>query len=70
MVNVVHGDRCLASFMAIGEPRGAGAGAGPASLVGVFSLEGAGLDEAADPWPRLLAAAHVRGARPRSALDS
>ena len=48
MVSDVHGDRCLANFMAIGEPRGAGAGAGPASLVGVFSLEGACLDDEAD----------------------
>ncbi len=48
MVSVVHGDRCLASFLAIGEPRGAGAGAGPASLVGFFSLEGVGLDDEAD----------------------
>jgi hypothetical protein len=48
MVNVVHGFRCLASFLAIGEPRGAGAGAGPASLVGFFSLEGACLDDEAD----------------------
>ncbi len=47
-MSVVHGDRCLTSFLAIGEPRGAGAGAGPASLVGVFSLEGAGLDDATD----------------------
>ncbi len=38
MVSVVHGDECLANFLAIGEPRGAWAGAGAASLVGVFSL--------------------------------
>jgi len=48
MVNVVHGDKCLAKFLAIGEPRGAGAGAGPASLVGYFSLEGTCLDDEAD----------------------
>ena len=48
MVSVVHGDRCMASFLAIGDPRGAGAGARPASLVGVSSLEGAGLDVDAD----------------------
>ena len=48
MVSVVHGDRCLTIFLAIGDPRGAGAGAGLASLVGVFSLEGAGLDDDAD----------------------
>ena len=48
MASVVHVDRCLASFLAIDEPRGAGPGAGHASLVGVFSLEGAGLDDEAD----------------------
>jgi len=48
MVSVVHGDTCLASFLAIGEPRGAGAGAEPASLVGIFSLERAGLDVTTD----------------------
>ncbi len=31
---------CLANFLAIGEPRGAGAGEGAASLVGFFSLGG------------------------------
>ena len=48
MVIVIHGDECLASFLAIGEPRGAGARAGNASLVGVFSLKGAGLAGYAD----------------------
>ena len=68
MVSVVQGDECLASFLAIGEPRGAGAGAGATSLLGVFSLGGAGLEAAdcADLWPRPL----VGGRRPRYALDS
>ena len=48
MVSVVHGDNCLAIFLAIGEPRGAGDGAGPTSLVGFFSREGACLDDEAD----------------------
>ena len=66
MVNVVQGDECLASFLAIGGPRGAGAGAGAASLIGVFSLKGAGLADCADLWPRPL----LGGRRPRSAFDS
>ena len=48
MVSVVHGDKCLDNFLAIGEPRGAGVGAGAASLVGFFSLEGAGLADNSD----------------------
>jgi len=48
MVSALHGDECLASFLAIGEPRGARAGAGPASLVGVLSMEWAGLADYAD----------------------
>ncbi len=66
IVSVVHVDECLASFLAIGEPRGARAGAGVSSLEGVFSLEGAGLEDYADLWPRPL----VGGRRPRSAFDS
>ncbi len=62
MVRVVQGDECLANCLAIGEPRGAGAGAGAASLLGVFSLGGVGLVVVycADLWPRPL----VRGRRP------
>ncbi len=59
-------DECLAIFLAIGEPRGAGAEAGVASLEGVFSLEGACLEGFADLWPRPL----VGGRRPRSEFDS
>ena len=66
MVRVVQGDECLASFLAIGEPRGAGAGAGAAALGVVCSLEGAGLEGCADLWPRPL----VGGRRPRSEFDS
>ncbi len=66
MVSVVYRDECLASLLAIGEPRGAGAGAGAASLVGVFSLEGACLVDCADFWPRPL----LGGRRPLSAFDS
>ncbi len=70
MVRVVQGDEYLANFLAIGEPRGAGAGAGAASLVGVFSLGRASLVDAycADRWPRPLVGG--RRPRPRSALDS
>ncbi len=66
MVSVVQGDECLASLLAIGDPRGAGACAGAASLVGFFPLEGAGLAVCADLCPRPL----VGGRRPRSAFDS
>jgi len=47
---------CWANRLAIGEPRGARAGEGVVSLVGVFSLEGACLA--------------VGGRRPRSDFDS
>jgi hypothetical protein len=57
---------CLASLLAIGDPRGAGAASGAASFVGVFSLEGAGLGVLADLWPRPL----LGGRRPRSACAS
>ncbi len=68
MVSVVQGDVCLANLLAIGEPRGVLARAGAASLLGVFSLGGAGLVAVycADLCPRPL----VGGRRPRSALDS
>jgi hypothetical protein len=57
---------CLANLLAIGEPRGAGAGEGAASLVGVFSLEGTCLAICEDRWPRPL----LGGRRPRSDFDS
>jgi hypothetical protein len=57
---------CLANLLAIGEPRGARAGEGAVSLVGVFSLEGAGLAVCKDRWPRPL----LGGRRPRSDFDS
>ena len=66
MVSVVQEDECLANFLAIGEPRGAGAGAEAAALGVVCSLGGAGLGGCADLWPRPL----VGGRRPRSELDS
>jgi hypothetical protein len=56
----------LANFLAIGEPRGAGAEEGAASLVGVFSLEEAGLAVCEARWPRPL----LEGRRPRSDFDS
>jgi hypothetical protein len=62
MVSVFQGSACLVSFLAIGEPRGAGAGEGAASLVGVFSLGGVGLALCEDRWPRPL----LGGRRPRS----
>ena len=37
-VSMFQGGACLANLLAIGEPRGAGAGEGAASLVGVFFL--------------------------------
>ena len=56
----------MANLLAIGELRGAGAGEGAASLVGVFSLEGASLAVCEDRWPRPL----LGGRRPRSDFDS
>ena len=66
MVSMFHEGACLANFLAIGEPRGAGAGEGAASLVGVFSLEGAGLAECEVRWPRPV----LGGRRTRSDFDS
>jgi hypothetical protein len=65
-VSMFQEGACLADFLAIGEPREAGAGEGTASLVGVFSIEGAGLVECKDRWPRPL----LGGRRPRSDFDS
>ncbi len=65
-VSIFKEGACLANLLAIGEPRGAGAGEGAASLAGVFSLEGAGLAICEDRWPRPL----LGGRRPRFDLDS
>ena len=66
VVSMSHEGACLANFLAIGEPRGAGAGEWAAFLVGVFSLEGRGLAVCEDRWPRPL----LGGRRPRSDFDS
>ena len=66
MVSMFHEGVCLANFLAIGEPRGAGAGEGAVSLVGVFSMEGTGLAFCEDRWPLPL----LVGRRPRSDIDS
>ena len=65
-VSMFQEGACLTNLLAIGEPPGAGAGEGAASLVGVFSLEGACSAVCEDRWPRPL----LGGRRPRSDFDS